>query len=95
MPTVVVVRHAVEDFAQWKLVFDKHRANRESHGALGHQLLIDESDPGTQLILNEFPTRADAEAFISDPSLAQAMARAGVTGTPRIELYEFAERVTY
>jgi hypothetical protein len=58
-------------------------------------LLVDQNEPGTQLILNEFPDRQAAEAFAADPSLPAAMARAGVSGPPRIEFYEIAERVDY
>jgi hypothetical protein len=95
MSTVVAVRHPVDDFEKWKLVFDEHRAFRESHGARGHWLLIDHTEPGTQLILNEFPDQEAAEAFASDPSLPEAMARAGVSGPPRVEFYDIAERVDY
>ncbi len=95
MPTIVAVRHAVEDFDKWKLVFEEHRAVRESHGAAGHWLLTDQNEPGTQLILNQFPSRTAAEAFASDPSLPEAMARAGVSGPPRIEFYDVVERVDY
>jgi len=95
MTTIAAVRHPVADFAKWKLVFDEHRANRESHHALGHLLCTAYDEPDTLLVINEFATRADAEAFASDPSLADAMARAGVTGPPRIEFYELDERVSY
>ena len=95
MSTVVAVRHPVEDFEKWKLVFDEHRAVRESHGACGHWLLVDQNEPGTQLILNEFPNLQAAQAFASDPSLPEAMARAGVSGPPRIEFYDVVERVDY
>jgi hypothetical protein len=95
MSTIVAVRHPVEDFEKWKLVFDEHRAVREFHGASGHWLLLDENEPGTQLILNQFPDRASAEAFATDPSLPDAMARAGVTGPPRIEFYEISEHIEY
>src|SRR5262245_37422228 len=95
MSTVVAVRHPVEDVEKWKSVFDEHRAVRESHGALGHWLLIDQNEARTQLILNEFRSREAAEAFASDPSLPAAMERAGITGPPRIEFYDIAERVDY
>jgi len=95
MTTIVAVRHPVADFEKWKLVFDEHRANRESHNALGHMLLLANDEPDTQLIINEFATRGDAEAFANDPSLPEAMARAGVSGPPRIEFYELAEEVRY
>ncbi len=95
MPTIVAVRHAVEDFEKWKLVFDEHRTVRESHGARGHWLLADQNEPGTQLILNEFPNREAADAFASDPTLPEVMARAGVSGPPRIEFYETVDRIDY
>ena len=93
MSAVVAVRHAVEDFEKWKLVFDEHRSVRESHGAKGHRLLAEAGDPRTVLVLNEFPDLVSAEAFASDPSLPEAMARAGVNGPPRIEFYETLELV--
>jgi hypothetical protein len=95
MTTIVAVRHAVADFDKWKPVFDEHRTVRESHHAQGHFLLTAPDEPGVVFILNEFPTRADADAFAADPSLPEAMARAGVVGAPRIEFYELGERVTY
>ena len=39
-------------------------------------------------VTHDFPSTADAKAFAADPSLAQAMERAGVTSAPRIEIYE-------
>ncbi len=95
MSAVVAVRHAVEDFERWKKVFDEHRSVRESHDARGHWLLVDLNEPGTVLILNDFPSRTAAQAFASDPSLPDAMDRAGVSGSPRIEFYETVERVDY
>ncbi len=95
MTTIVAVRHPVEDVDKWKLVFEEHGEVRRQHGALGHTLLIAADEPNTQLIINEFPSREAAEAFANDPSLPEAMSRAGVSGPPRIEFYELAERVTY
>jgi uncharacterized protein (DUF1330 family) len=80
---------------KWKLVFDEHRAAREQHGALGHTLLLSADDPSTPMVINEFPSREAAEAFANDPSLPEAMSRAGVSGPPRIEFYELSERVAY
>ena len=95
MTTVVAVRHPVADYEKWKLVFDEHRAVREKHGAIGHLLCSAPDDPNMTLIINEFATREGAEAFAADPSLPEAMGRAGVTAEPGIEFYELVERVTY
>ena len=95
MTTIAAVRHPVEDVDKWKLVFDEHGEVRRQHGATGHTLLRAAEDPNTVLVINEFPSREAAEAFANDPSLPEAMSRAGVTGPPRIEFYELTERATY
>jgi hypothetical protein len=40
--------------------------------------------------LHEFPTVEQAQAFSGDPALKDAMGRGGVTGNPRIEIFEGA-----
>ncbi|HYA45491.1 MAG TPA: hypothetical protein VED59_07785 [Acidimicrobiales bacterium] len=41
-------------------------------------------------MITYWPSLANANAFASDPSLAEAMQRGGVSGPPRIEFYEEA-----
>lgn len=45
-------------------------------------------DPNSVLVLLSWPSAADAQGFLADPSLREAMSRAGVVGAPRIEVYE-------
>jgi hypothetical protein len=75
------VRHTVNDFDTWKPVFDEHGSVRAQHGATGTRVL---HDGNNVLVLIDFPDEAAMQAFMSDPSLADAMTRGGVTGPPDI-----------
>lgn len=88
--TTVAVRHKVADFDAWRTVFDEHGAVRKSHGTTGETVLRDNEDPSEVLVLTYWPSIAEARAFAGDPSLGEAMGRAGVVGAPRIEFYEEA-----
>ena len=88
--TTVAVRHSAADFDAWRVVFDEHGTIRKGHGCTGETVLRDEQDPNSILVLTQWPSPAEAHAFASDPSLAEAMKRAGVVGPPRIEFYEEA-----
>jgi heme-degrading monooxygenase HmoA len=91
----VIVRHRVADFDRWKPVFDGHGAARRSHGAIGHHLYRSTADPQEVIIVNTFKDAAGAQAFIDDPSLPEAMQRAGVADKPDIYLTEQVEVVDY
>lgn len=86
--TTVAVRHRVADFEAWKLVYDEHGTARTEHGTTGDIVLRDAADPNEVLVLTYWPSITEAQAFASDPSLGEAMARAGVLSEPRIEFYE-------
>ncbi len=84
----VAVRHRVSDYDTWKLAYDEHGTNRKRLGCTGDQILRDENDPSEILVLTHWPSMKNAHEFASDPSLQEAMSRAGVVGGPRIEFYE-------
>ena len=88
--TTVAVRHHVADFDAWKTVYDEHGAVRRELGTTGDRVLRGADDPNEVLVLTYWPARSNAQAFLSDPSLKDAMSRAGVVAEPRIEIYEEA-----
>jgi hypothetical protein len=90
--TTLTVQHTVADYDQWKEAFDSNEPARRSHGALQHRVLRDGTD---LLILIEFPDAAQAQSFASDPSLTEAMGRAGLQGAPDIAFRSDAESVVY
>lgn len=84
----VAVRHRVSDYDAWKVVYDEHGTNRNEHGCTGDQILRDGADPSEVLVLTHWPSMTNAQEWAADPSLGEAMSRAGIVGAPRIEFYE-------
>jgi quinol monooxygenase YgiN len=93
--TILVVQHKVHDFDAWKPVFDEHEPARRSHGAQRHWLYRTAEDPNDVVIAIEFTSQEQGKAFLEDPSLPEAMQRAGVQGEPHIHFRELVETIEY
>ena len=93
--TILVVHHAVRDFAAWKPALDEHQPFRTAHGAIRHWLYRSPDDPDDLVVAIEFPSAEAALGFLADPSLKDAMERAGVIGEPSVHLREEIEAVQY
>src|SRR5215472_9755112 len=87
----LVIEHGLQEWGAWKAVFDEHGAARKEHGCITEELFRAEGDEHTIMNVMRWPDRASAESFLADPSLAEAMARAGVTGEPRFTFWETVE----
>ena len=92
---ILIVQHTVRDYDAWKPVFDEHAEVRQRYGATGHELYRGLDDPNDITVVSHFPSRAQAEAFATDPSLREAMARGGVISEPRITWADETESVDY
>jgi hypothetical protein len=90
MKASLIVRHQVADYAAWRTVYDDVAELRDRHGCSAEQVLHDPEDANAVLVIHDFPTLQGAQDFLADPELRAAMARGGVAGEPRIELYERA-----
>ncbi|HEU5004313.1 MAG TPA: antibiotic biosynthesis monooxygenase [Actinomycetota bacterium] len=93
--TTLVITHAVADYDAWKHVFDEHAASRKEHGCAAEELFRDPDQPGTVMNLMRYPSLEAAQAFLADPSLREAMGRAGVVGQPRIEFWDSIQAVDF
>jgi hypothetical protein len=93
--SILVVHHRVADYDAWKPVFDAHRPLRERHGATRHWIYQAPDDRNDVVVAVQFPSPDAARAFMSDPSLGEAMNRAGVQGTPTVHLRVEVEEMTY
>ncbi len=91
----LIVQHKVSDYEAWKYVFDEHGDVRRRHGATGHELYRGADDPNEITIVNHFPSKEQAAAFVADPSLRAAMEQGGVVGEPRITWARHVETVDY
>lgn len=83
---LMVVKHPVKDFDAWRVEYDKAQVIRDKHGVTDAIVLRDPDDPNEVTGLHWFSSVDEAHAFAEDPDLRDAMARAGVSGPPRIEI---------
>ena len=90
---VLAINHDVEDYDSWKVVFDEFPPS--TGGALFHRINRGVDNPNNITVVAGFESADAASAFASNPDLKDAMQRAGVTGAPRIEIYEEVESVQY
>ena len=94
MVTLVVFHH-VADYGRWKAVFDEHEEVRRAHGQFEHRVFRSVDDPNRVVVHNDFPSEEAARGLMDDPSLADAMTRAGVTDEPWLGLIERVEQRRY
>jgi len=83
---LTIVKHPVNDYAAWRSVYDEVQPLRDKHGVSAADVLQDPADPNNVTVLHWFSSVDNAEAFTTDPGLKDAMARAGLSGAPRIEI---------
>ena len=90
---MLAINHDVEDYDRWKSVFDELPPAKG--GALFHRINRNVDDPNNITVVAGFETTEAARAFVDNPVLKEAMHRAGVTGQPRIEIFEEVEAIQY
>ena len=86
--TTVIVNHQVADIDAWKHVFDEHGTARRSHGCTSEEIFQDAGNANDVTIVMTYPSVTAARAFLDDPSLKEAMGRAGVQSAPDIRVLE-------
>jgi hypothetical protein len=64
--TVVVMRYKVTERRIVEETFAKRAWLRQRYNCISARLLADEQSPDSMLVLWEFPTRADAQAYITE-----------------------------
>ena len=84
---LAVVLHPVRDYQEWRNVYDSVGKMQRAGGVTAESVHRLASDPNMVLVLHHFDTVAEAEAFMAQPDLQAAMAQAGVTALPRIEIF--------
>lgn len=88
---LAVVLHRVRDYAAWRKVYDDFEGEQKAGGVTAESVYRAKDNPNNVLVFHHFGSMAQAEAFLANPQLRDAMRQAGVEGTPRIELYEETE----
>ena len=78
-----VVNHKVNDFNNWKKVYDDFESTRENYGIKEHYALQSVEDSNHVMVIGE----GDLEAinkFLNSEELKNGMHRAGIAGPPNI-----------
>jgi hypothetical protein len=90
MTATLVVRHKVNDYADWRVVYESLEPLRTRHGCTAARVLQLSADSNDLLITHEFGTAEQAASFAGDPELNAGMERAGIAGPPLIEIFAVA-----
>jgi hypothetical protein len=64
--TVVVARFKVSERGLIQQTFAERSWLRQRHNCISARLLADEESPDSVLVILEFPTRADARAYVTE-----------------------------
>jgi len=86
--TIMFVRHHVADYDAWRRVYDGVGDMQRQAGVTEAAVYRAEDDPNGVLVMHRFASSAEAQSFMENPDLRQAMADAGVDpSTLRAEFY--------
>lgn len=89
---MVIVTHAVKDYAVWRKGFDADEGNRQKAGFKVSGVYADVTNPNLVSIVGEFPSAAAANAFITNPKLKEIMDKAGVVSKPEVKVLAVAPK---
>lgn len=67
----LLIEYQVDDFDDWKQVFDADPMDRRSHGVTGHSILRSADDPQRFLLAMDFGSAEEARDFRDLPALQQ------------------------
>ncbi|MCY1005377.1 hypothetical protein OV079_07285 [Nannocystis pusilla] len=84
--TTLLVRHRITDLDAWRSLPHGLAALRSAHGCTGARSFHQADEPGAGAIAFEFPTLAQARAFLADPALRAAISVPGLAPTELVLL---------
>jgi hypothetical protein len=87
MSATLVIRHRVDEYAAWRELYDSLDYLRAQHGCTEDRVWQLNDNANDVLVTHDFATADQAAGFAGDPELAAGMARGGVTGAPKIEIF--------
>lgn len=88
------VIHDVEDYNEWKSVFDEMEPRKQSYGWKQSMVFNATGSPNELLVMEEFESVDQARAFLNSDELRTTMERAGVRGEPDVQILEERARET-
>ncbi len=91
----VILQHDVQNYDSWKVGFDAHQAERKAAGVLSHTVGQLAGSPNTVVMISQWENLEKFQAFMANPSLAEAMQKSGVVGKPTVQVVERTAVATY
>jgi len=88
--TTAVIRHRVDDFDDWKKVYDGFAPIQAEHGVRAHQVLRSIENPNDVIVTHAFDSPEAARAFFATAELKEALSKAGVSADS-VEISYFEE----
>lgn len=89
------VRHKVNDYADWKRVYDEFAPVRKAKGVKAASVHRDANDPNTIIVTHQFKDMNAATAFVNSEDLKSAMMKAGVSAPPEFWFGEDIEHTPF
>lgn len=95
MPTIVI-QHPVQDYDAWRRQFDADPLGRAQSGVTSHAIYRTSEPPGV-LVLMEFASRAQAEAYLPRLEMlwGSVSRQLGLGPAPSARIVENVESVEY
>ena len=84
---LLAVQQSVRHYQTWRAIFDALEEERQDWGVTAESIHRLAGAPDTVLVLLHFATAAQARGFLTNRAHQAAMQRAGVEGSPRVEIY--------
>ncbi len=89
---MMIVRHKVRDYGQWRPIFDGHVEVQRAAGLINPRVYHSaDSDKSEIVVVFDTEDTRMAKAFAASADLKEAMVKAGVLDTPTIYFLESIE----
>ena len=89
----VLIIHEVEDYVEWKTVFDNASQIRKEAGEISYQLLKFENDANNIVHFSQWSSLQDAKNFFESERLVEIRKQAGVKAPTFVYLNEIERGV--
>lgn len=87
-PVWMSVQHDIVDLEAWRIVFDDALDARKRAGELSYQINTFSANPNTVVAVFKWASTEQAEAFVNDPMVRDAMRGAGIVSELVVSVYE-------
>jgi hypothetical protein len=85
---MLIIRHKVKDYDQWRPMFDKHSLMQQAAGLSNPRVFRSADDKSEIVVVFDTKDTERAKDFAASPDLRETMAKAGVMDDPTIYFLE-------